>query len=389
MDLHTPEVFIAAGEESGDRYAGQLIARLREREPGVRISGLGGREMAKAGLEWFEDLAQYAAMGIVNVARNLPGFARVFRRAVSRFTASPPSVFVPIDNPGFNLRLAAAAQARRIPVVYYVSPQVWAWLPHRIRRIARSVDHMLAILPFEEKLYRAVDLPCTFVGHPLIDYLGALQMDAKLVESLSESEGPLVGLLPGSRRQEVMRNFPIILKAAERIGQALPETRFAVGCAHAAHVDSVRGMLRGSNVDARIMLGRTAELMRASRVCLVVSGTATMELAYFRTPMVVVYKVAPVGRLVCRWLIRTPHVCLVNIVAGAEVVPEFLMFGDEHEAVADRGLELLTDDDAWTACRDRLGQVIAQLGGPGASARAAEAVLSAAHSAGGRSARPC
>ena len=377
MNRDVPEIFISAGEESGDRYAGQLIAELRAREPNLRVSGLGGGEMANADLDWFEDVVQYAAMGVVNVVRNFPAFARVFRLAVSRFTASRPSVFVPIDNPGLNLRLCSAARQRRIPVAYYVSPQVWAWLPHRIHRIARSVDQMLAILPFEQPLYRELDVPCTFVGHPLIDYLGALRMDAAVLTRLTAPDGPLVGLLPGSRRQEVLRSFPIIVKAAERIAQQNPGTRFAVGCARQAHAEMAKAMLRDADVKAPVLVGRTAEIMQASRVCLVCSGTATLELAYFRTPMVVVYRVPRIGRALCRRLIRTPHIGLVNIVAGEEAVPEFLMFSDEHEAIADRALEFLTRDDAWAACRDRLNAVMARLGGPGASARAAEAVLAA------------
>jgi len=371
------EIFISAGEASGDRYAAQLAVELRKRAPDIPISGLGGPCMGRTAPLWFRDVAAHAAMGLRNVARNLPHYARIFRASVSRLAAARPAAFVPIDNPGFNLRLAAAARARGIPVIYYVSPQVWAWMPSRIHRIARLVDEMLVILPFEERLYRDLGVPCRFVGHPLVDYIQAAGVARRMVAQLAVRSSPLVGLLPGSRRQEVRRNLPIILQAAALVKRSVPEARFVVACADRDHVPLAREAMSRCGFDCAVLARYTFEIMNASRVCIVVSGTATLELAHFHTPMVVVYRVHRLAKWPTRRLIRTPYICLVNILAGREVVPELLLFRDDHEAVARHAIRFLADTSAWKNCRRELRRVSQMLGTGGASAGAAEEILKA------------
>ena len=370
-----PRVFISAGERSGDRFGSQLARALRELRPDVRLTGLGGPLMAEAGVKVVGDTVGHAGMGLVNSLRHLGKWTSVFRRAVREFNRESPDVVVPIDNPGFNLRLSRLAREREIPVCYYVSPQVWAWLPGRIRRIARRVTRMMVLLPFEKPLYDRAGVDCVYVGHPLLDYQAEAAVDENLVASLGGPDGHVVGLLPGSRRQEVLHTFPIICEAARRIRARRPDTTFHVAAASPGDLPIIRDVLASSGLAAEVHVGRTADVMKGSRICLVVSGTATLETAYYRTPMVVVYRTNRWARIPARCVLNVRHICLVNIIAGREVVREFLKFDDDARPVADAALNLLSDDNAWEKCRRDLDEVMQALGPSGSCARAAAAVL--------------
>jgi len=344
--------------------------------PEVLLAGLGGPEMERAGVRLVAETVSHSGMGLLNTLRHLDRWAQVFRRAVGQFNRLPPDILVPIDNPGFNLRLARLARERGIPVCYYVSPQVWAWLPGRIRKVARLVTRMMTILPFEKPLYDRLGVDCRYVGHPLLDYLAEANLDERLEASLGSSGKNIpVGLLPGSRLQEVRQSFPILCRAAAIIRERLPEAAFHVAATSEAHVPAIRSALRSAGLRAEVHLSRTAEVMKGSRLCLVVSGTATLETAYFRTPMVIVYRANRWARRLAPRLLRVRNIGLVNIVAGREVVPEFLKFDDAPRPVAEAALRLLTDEEAWARCRAALGEVAKKLGPPGSFRRAADAVL--------------
>ena len=376
-----PRIFISAGEHSGDAFGAGLARELKRLAPDARLSGLGGARMEEAGVRLVADTTRHAGMGLVYVLRHAGDWMRVYRRAIADFNRERPDVVVPIDNPGFNLGKAkftgvcGLAKDRGVPVCYYVSPQVWAWWSSRIHRIARLVDRMMPILPFEKKLYDDVGVDCRYVGHPLLDYLSARRLDARFLRSLADKGAPLVALFPGSRTQEIRHAFTIICAAARRIQERLPEARFEVGAAAAEHVSAIRGILEANGLKAAIHLGRTQELMRAARLCLIVSGTATLETAFYRTPMVIVYRTSSWHRHVVPWFLNVKHIGLVNIVGGGDMTPEFLKYDDDARPVADAALRLLTDEDAWTACKERLDGVMNLLGPPGSSTRAAEAVL--------------
>ena len=372
----SPRIFLCAGEASGDRYAAALARRILARRPDARLTGVGGPRMAAAGATVHLDLAAHATMGFRDVFRNLGTFARLLRRTDRLMAADAPHVAVFIDNPGFNLRAAAAARRRGIHVVYYVSPQVWAWHRSRIRKIAALVDKMLVILPFERDLYRAHGVDVEFVGHPLLDYMAETPLDPAKVAELSQGGGRLVGLLPGSRRGEVERVFPLIAEAAARLQAEIPHLRFAAGCAQEGHVGRVAATLARAGVQgARVYADRTFEIMKASHVCLAVSGTVTLELAYFGRPMVIVYRAPRPAKPLARLLLRTQHIGLANIVAGREVVPEHFLFRADAGPVAASARRLLCDRSAYERCREDLRETIARLGEPGASDRAARAVL--------------
>jgi lipid-A-disaccharide synthase len=369
-------VFISAGETSGDRFGAALVDALLRRRPDLDLAGLGGPAMAARGVRLIENPLAHASMGFSGLSK-VGAYLSIFRRCISHFRRLRPDVFVPIDNPEFNLRFAGYARAMRVPVCYYVSPQVWAWRRRRIHRIAATVNRMLCILPFEKEMYDRVGCDARYVGHPALDYLAAARLDEE-TERRIRSLGPLVvGLLPGSRGQEVERVFPIIAGAAAIVQRAFPEARFAVGCAEERHVASVRSVLRAKGVQALILPGRAWEVMRQSRLCVAASGTVTLELAWFRRPMVIVYHGPWVVKPFLPWILHT-RFGLVNVIAGQEICPEHLMFTEDPRPAAEAALRLLRNEQAWAAQQRDLDDVMRTMGGPGTSDRAAEAVLEVA-----------
>ena len=375
--LSYPRIFISVGERSGDRFGASLARALRDLDPDIRLSGLGGGEMQLAGVRLVADTVSHAGMGFRHTLGHAGKWIRAMRRCVSEFNRELPDVVVPIDNPEFNLKLARLASDRGVPVCYYVSPRVWAWRPRRIHKIGRRVTRMMVILPFEKPLYDRIGVDCWYVGHPLLDYLGETRTDDAFITSLRAAGAVPVGLLPGSRQQEIIHTFPIFCDAALRIRESMPDVAFHVAAADASHIPLLRGILDSMGLSAHIHLGKTSEIMKAARMCLVVSGTATLETAYYRTPMVVVYR-AGAGKwakMPARMLLNTEHICLVNIIAGREVVPEFLRFDDDARPVADAALKLLADIPAYERCKAGLEEVMAAMGPAGSSARAANAVM--------------
>lgn len=373
--LSYPRIFIAAGEHSGDRFGAALAGAILRRRPDARLSGVGGPRMSGAGVRLLADTTVHAGMGLFYALKGVNNWARIFRRCVADFNHEAPDVIVPIDNPGFNLRLAEFARGHGVPVCYYVSPQVWAWMPHRIHRIGRIVDRMMTILPFEKRLYDEIGVDCRYVGHPALDYMPQVRLDERFVSDLRAGDAMPVALLPGSRRQEVRHTFPILCDAALVLQHEVPGLVFHVGAADWAHIDEIKSILSTKGLTARVHLGRTAELMKGSRICLIVSGTATLEAAFYRTPMVIVYRAGAWARHLAPLLLRVRHISLVNIVAGREAVPEFLKFDDDALPVARAAQTLLTDRAEWEKCRQSLEEVMTVLGPGGSCERAAEAVL--------------
>ncbi|HRU07056.1 MAG TPA: lipid-A-disaccharide synthase [Candidatus Brocadiia bacterium] len=368
-------VFLSAGEASGDRFGASLVQAIRSRRPDARFLGIGGARMAAQGVERIADTTRHAVMGVFSAISKVGYFTGVFRQCVRRFNIEAPSVCVPIDNPGFNRHLARFAHSRAVPVCYYVSPQFWAWRKGRIYKFAKTVDRVLCILPFEPAMYEEVGVDARYTGHPALDYLKQYVEDPAVAARV-RSLGPcVVGLLPGSRLQEVRNVFPIIASAASHIQRRLPQVRFIVGCAEPSHEPLVRATLRANGVTgATLLTGRAWDVMRHARLCVTASGTATLELAWFRRPMVIVYHAPPIARPIMPWLLRT-HFGIVNVIAGREICPEFLMYGPNGAPAGQAAVELLQNEDAWRRQQTALGQVVDLLGAPGSADRAAEAVI--------------
>lgn len=360
-------IFLVAGESSGDLHGAHLVRALREADPEIVCEGLGGRRMFEAGMELRCNLAERAIMGFAEIVRSFPFVRALFHDTVKRLGESRPMVLVLIDYPGFNMRLAREAKRIGIPVVYYISPQVWAWKRGRVKTLANLVDKMLVIFPFEEAIYREAGVDCVYVGHPLLDHIVTTPVSDRFAGDL------LVGVLPGSREQEIRRIAPVMLATARGIRERYPNARFAAPCVDAAREKQLRAV--AGDFPLETVVGEVYDVLRGAHFCLVASGTATLETAYFNVPMAIVYKVAPLSYALARRLVRIEHIGMVNILAGRRIVPEFV----QHEACLERvlpaALELMGDTPARREMLEALAEVKTRLGEPGASRRAATEVL--------------
>ena len=378
----SPAVMLVAGEASGDLHGAALCRALRELDPHCRLFGMGGARMAAEGMNVLVDLTAKAATGGTEVFGQVPRLYRAYRelRAVLE-SADRPAVLVLIDFPEFNLRLARAARRVRVPVVYFIPPQIWAWRGGRVKTIRELVSLVLAVFPFETPLYRHAGVPVEFVGHPLLDQLQAAPTREAARRRFGLAEGtPAVGLLPGSRHQEVVGVLPAMRDAAAEILKAVPGTRFILGLAPTIERELVtRHLAGGPPVD--IVEGHTHAVIRAADVALVTSGTVTLEAALLGTPMVVCYRLSFLSELMVRTLIRVPWVSLANLTLGRAVVPELYRRTTTSARLAREALRLLTDAGASERQRAAFGELAGQLGEPGVGARAARLVLAQAGAA--------
>ena len=378
-----PSILLSAGEASGDLHGATLCRALREIHPGVRLVGMGGPRMAAAGMELVADVSGHAVVGTSEALGRIPRLYRAYRLLKARLIEERPRALVVIDFPEFNLRLARIARRAGVPVVYFIPPQLWAWRRGRIRQMARRVSRVLAVLPFEEKLYRDAGVPVDFVGHPVLDVL-PLDLDrAEARRRLGvDPVEPLIGLLPGSRREEVERLLPPMLAAAKRLSAAGVARRFALGLAPTVDVAAVGRLVKaafdegGPRVD--VFERQTYEVMAAADVVLISSGTATLEAALLGAPMVVCYRVSRVTEAVVRLLVKVRWCSLPNLIANRGVVPEVLQDELTGQRLAGEALRLIEDPAAASAQRAAFEQVRAQLGAAGVGRRAAQAVIETA-----------
>jgi lipid-A-disaccharide synthase len=372
-------VVLIAGEASGDAHGGQLACALLDRDPTLVLEGVGGAEMEKAGVRLFHDIRHLGVVGVVEVFSQWRAIWRVYRDLRARLRAAPPAAVVLIDYPEFNLRIARVAKALGIPVVYYVSPQIWAWRPGRLAAIAARVDLMLLLFRFELDVYREAGVPCRWVGHPLLDDAASDGDQETFARRHRLAPGERVlGLLPGSRALEVSQLLPTMLDAAERLHAGGRLDRVLIAAAPSIDIGLIEAALErtgGFRARVTVAAGEAAGVLRASRAAVVASGTATLQAAVLGTPLVMVYRVSPFTAWIARRLVTAPHLALVNVVAGRRVVPELVQEAMTAERIAAEVGRLLVDDRAAAAMKAELAGVRAALGEPGASARAAEAIL--------------
>ena len=375
-------ILILTGEASGDLHGAELARALARLQPGLRILGMGGAHMKEAGVELIFDTRDLGVMGVVEVLTKWRTVLKAFGAAKAALKSGVDAAVL-IDSPDFNLRIAKTARRFGIPTVYYIGPKIWAWRGGRIRTIARRVDRMLVIFPFEEPLYRSAGVPCEFVGHPLMDEISELPKREVSRERLGlPANGTVVALLPGSRRMEIERLMNPMVGAFERIRTKRPDAVGVLPVASSIAMEEIRGRLGAARDSIRLVLGKAPLVLSAADVAIVASGTATLEAAIAGAPMVVVYKVSPLTALIGRLLIRIRDVSLVNIVAGRRVAPELLQADASPENIADAALRLLSDPSAAAEMKASLAEIRRRLGPPGAAGRAAEAVLKALPRAG-------
>ena len=361
------EILISAGEASGDLHAAALVERLRAARPDVQVAGIGGRQMKAAGVQILADAP--GVVGFVEVVRHIPSHWALLRRLRARMAAGGVSLVIAVDYGGFNLRLAAAARACGVPVLYYITPQVWASRPGRLRTMAQVITKAAVILPFEEALLRTHGIDATFVGHPLLDRARSLPTRTEARRRLGLAEdGELLALFPGSRAQEVARLGDGMTAVARILAERRPGLRVVVAAADGLD-DAVRG------IPYPAVRGASFDLLRAADVALCKSGTTTLQAAIAGCPGAIVYRVSPLTYAIARRLVRIDRIGLVNIVAGRMVLPEFVQDAFVPSTVADALERVIADGPARREALAALDAVRASLGEPGAAQRVADIAL--------------
>jgi lipid-A-disaccharide synthase len=371
-------VMMVAGEASGDLHGGALAEALYAKNPHLQIIGFGGNAMRKAGVDVRFDIERLGVVGIFEVFLHLKSVVQAYRSAL-RLLKEGIDLLVLIDYPDFNLRLAKAAKALGIQVVYYISPQIWAWRAGRIKTIAARVDQMLVILPFEQEIYQSAHVPCEFVGHPLLDEIGRLGIAwpskaAYLKDKALHPSGTTVGLLPGSRKREVIALLPAMLRGMELLAKEMPGLQLLIPVAPSLPEGLISELARSYSFPIRCVEGEVYDVLRASEVVVVASGTATLQAALAGTPMIIVYKLAPTTYWLARRLIHLKSVGLVNIVAGNPFIPELIQDDASPERICEAVLRLLKDAEAREKMKQGLKGVVGRLGTAGASNRAASVI---------------
>ena len=381
-------IMISCGEASGDLYAGALTAELRQRAPDAEIFGFGGPRFKAAGGDLLGDFTRFSVTGLTEALRVLPRSFAMLRRLVAEARERRPDVFVAIDFPDFNFRLMAALRRLGIPVVYYVSPQLWAWRPGRMKTMKAGVDRVLVIFPFEEEIYRKAGVDARFVGHPLVDLARPGQPRSSFLRDRGlVPEAPTVALLPGSRQNELERIVPTMVASLGLIRARVPDVQFTVACApNIEDWQFAPLMTAGEGLNRPVLVhDRSDDVIASSDVAITASGTATVQCALHERPMVVVYRLSPLTYRLGKPFVNVNTYAMPNLVAGHTIVPELIQDDFTPQRVADETVTFLTDRTRHARTREALRRVREQLGAPGASGRAAAAVLEVA--AGAKSAQ--
>ncbi len=366
-------ILLVAGEASGDVHGADLVSALKTRQPQLDIFGVGGPALRAVGMRILVDSAAIAGMGLFEAADKITAIVRTYRKLTHILRTHPPDLLVLIDFPEFNLRLAKVAKQVNVPVFYYISPQVWAWRRKRVYTIARRVDLLAAVFPFEPDFYAAYGCSVEFVGHPLVGRVRpSRSRDDTLRQYHLNPARKTIVLLPGSRTQEVRYLLPPLLQAAAVLGD-----RYQCMLAVAPTLDRgpIESIVRAHSASIQLVQGDTYNIAHAADLAVVASGTATLEMALLERPMVIVYRLAPVTYALARVFVRVPFIGMPNLIAGRQVVPELIQSAVTPERIAAEAQQLLTDAQAYSVAQEGLREVRTKLGEPGAATRAAGLVF--------------
>lgn len=372
----TKKILLVCGEPSGDLHASNLVKDLHSLDGSIRFFGMGGKLCKKAGVDIAFDISDLALVGLIEVLKNIFTVGRAYRAVLKKIDVESPDLAILVDYPGFNLRLAAELKKRSIPVVYYISPQVWAWGRDRINIIKRSVRKILVFFKFEEELYKTYGVDAEFVGHPLLDTVKmSVQKEEFLKKHGLAPDKPVLAILPGSRSNEVKALLPIMAAAAAIIRKSDADIQFVVSKHPDLDMGLYREALQGYDTGAKLVEGGTYDLVGSSDLALVASGTATLETAIIGTPLVITYKVSLGTYIAYKIVSKTRFLGIVNIIAGREIAPEFLQYEATPNNIAAKLLEIIGDKSKLAAIRGELATVKSSLGSAGASMRAAHSIL--------------
>lgn len=373
------KIMFSAGEASGDMHAAGVAKALRNIDSNVEMLGMGGTLMADAGVRIVYDIKQLGYIGIVEIVKALPSFFKLRSFLKDIMIKERPDVFVCVDYPGFNMKMIKVAHELNIPVVYYICPTIWAWHKSRGKVIAEYVTKVASIFPFEAKAYEEFGADVEFVGHPLVDIVKpSFSYDESMEYFSARKDAKRILLLPGSRRQEVLGLLPTMLGAAEKALQQDENLQFFLPRAHTIDREKIEKILEQYSVPVTITENYTYDLMQICHVALAASGTVTLEAALMGLPTILLYKVAPLTYALAKILVQITHVGLPNIIAGREVIPEYIQGAATVENVGTELIKLLSDDQYYETMKSDLADVCMRLGGPGAVRRVAELIIQTA-----------
>ncbi|MBI2871483.1 MAG: lipid-A-disaccharide synthase [Candidatus Omnitrophica bacterium] len=371
-------LFLVAGEPSGDLMGALLARELKEIDPAARLYGMGGPKMQAEGVAIVRDLTQHAVVGFLEVLKHLPHFLKTLKALVQEVERLKPRAVILIDYPGFNLRLAHELKKRGIRVIYFISPQIWAWRRDRVKKIARRVDKMICLFEFEVPLYESQGLPVRCVGHPFLDIVRTPWTPAQARRELGLQEGiRTIGLLPGSRENEIRRHLPVLIQSAGLLVKRIGPCQFVISQSEGTDRDLFTRVLSEKDSSRfRLIQGHFLDLVNSCDFIVTASGSATLITGILEKPMIVIYRVGFLTALLARLFITIPHIGLVNVVAGKTIVPELLQQNATPQKLAGLAASILTDPSRLDEMKQSLRKVRELLGQPGAARRAAQEVLS-------------
>ena len=351
-------VMIIAGEASGDLHAAKLVREVLQKSSNITFYGIGGKHMSEAGVETLVDSADLAVVGLFEVLAHWNTISGALKKMQHLLRTDPPDLLVLTDYPDFNLRLAKTANECRVKVLYYISPQVWAWRQKRVFKIREIVDMMAVVFPFEERFYREHNVPCRFVGHPLVDEVHASADQSTLREEfLLDNDKPVVGLFPGSRQSEIKRLLPIIVDSAKEILASKPDTQFVIPVASTLKEESILPYFEDTNFDMRIIQHRSHDVMQVCDAIITVSGTVSLEIALMQKPMVVINKISKLSYFFVSRMLKIDYIALCNIVAGKKIVPELIQDDAQPSLIASTLKQFLDDKPLSQKVSTELGKI--------------------------------
>ncbi len=367
------KVMIIAGEASGDCHGARLVRAMLELNQDLSFFGIGGNALRKAGVHIRIDNSRIAVVGLSEAIIKLGILLKALKIAKRELKRCRPNLLIVIDFPDFNLLVAKAAKKLGIPVFYYISPQIWAWRTGRVKKIRRLVDHMVVIFPFEADFYRRSRVPVTFVGHPLLDSIASGETLGETNDL--DTKDMVIGLLPGSRNEEVLRLLPVMVEVADIITEQMPGLLFAIPLAPSADKTTVESIIGKAKSRFLVLSDRLQDILARATLLITASGTVTLEATIAGTPMIIIYKVSGLSYWLGKRLIRVKHIGLPNLVAGKPIVPEFVQHQATAKNIARQALALLKDENSLAGMRLQLNHTAQALGPPGASRKAAKVAL--------------
>ncbi len=375
MNNKSLRLLIVAGEASGDLHGSHLVEALKELRPGFRFFGMGGKKMRSEGVDTFFDIERMGAVGAIELLEELPHYLKVYRTLTREISSGAYDAAILIDYPTLNLRLARLCERTGVPVFYFISPQIWAWRKGRIHQIRKTVNRMFVVLPFEESMYRKAGVDAEFLGHPFADKVHPSMEKADALKEFDlKSDQKIIGLLPGSRKNEINSLLKIMLEAAEKIKHELGDCQFILPVADTIDPENIRQLLKDNPLNIRLIADKTYDVMNCCDFMIVASGSATLEAGILGCPMVIIYKLKAFTYFLARILIDTEMIGLVNIVAEERVVPELIQGDATPDNIAREALLHLNNPERLQAVRTRLLKIRASLGEPGVMNRVAQSI---------------